>query len=283
MSRSRTLVTLSCVLALALGILGTSATPALAEEPGIHVVRWGETLTSIARKYHVSVQSLVEANALRSANVIYAGQQLRIPDIPAVAVHVVGPGESLLSIARKYGVTIWDIAERNSIWNVNLVFLGQELVIPVAGETEATPAPPTPTRTPVPTATPARVGAASSPSPTPPPTPAASGPVAIAVQEAIVITTPVEGAGVASPIQVSGWAKPSENTVSIDVLDESGILVGQGFAIVSADAGEYGPFQGTVEFRGITRAQTGRVQIYTVSPRDGGIVHLASVEVELEP
>lgn len=280
MSRSRNLVILSCVLALALGTLGASAAPVLAEEPSTHVVRWGETLSSIATKYHVSVQALVQANDLRSANVIYAGQRLTIPQEAAdsVTVHVVGPGESLISIARRYGVTIWEIAERNSIRNVNLVYIGQSLVIPVAGEPGATPAP-------TPSATPSRLSAAAiaTPSPTARPASPVTPPGAIEVQEAIVLTTPVEGAAVGSPIAVGGWASAAENTVSIDVLDESGILVGQGFAIVATEPGQYGPFQGSVEFRGVTKAQTGRVQVYTVSPRDGAIVHLASVSVELGP
>ncbi len=43
-----------------------------------HTVRSGETLGKIAAKYHVSVNSIVKLNKLKSANVISVGQKLRI-------------------------------------------------------------------------------------------------------------------------------------------------------------------------------------------------------------
>jgi LysM repeat protein len=85
---------------------------------GLHVVRWGETLYSIARRYGTSVTALVQANALRSANYIYAGQRLRIPgggggssggggSAPSGGgVHVVQRGETLYSIARRRWIDV---------------------------------------------------------------------------------------------------------------------------------------------------------------------------------
>jgi LysM repeat protein len=46
---------------------------------GVHVVRRGETLASIARQYGTSVSAIVQANGLRNANFIWVGQRLRIP------------------------------------------------------------------------------------------------------------------------------------------------------------------------------------------------------------
>lgn len=51
----------------------------------VHTVRRGETLSSIAGNYGVSVQSLVRTNGLRSSRVLKAGQRLRIPARPARA------------------------------------------------------------------------------------------------------------------------------------------------------------------------------------------------------
>ncbi|MEA3408395.1 MAG: LysM domain-containing protein [Chloroflexota bacterium] len=45
----------------------------------VHVVKRGETLYSIARRYGVSVEALAHANGLRTPNTIYAGQRLVIP------------------------------------------------------------------------------------------------------------------------------------------------------------------------------------------------------------
>ncbi len=46
------------------------------------------------------------------------------------AVHVVQRGETLYSIARRYGVNMWTIARANSIINPNRIYVGQRLVIP---------------------------------------------------------------------------------------------------------------------------------------------------------
>ncbi len=62
------------------------AAPARIPEDGImHEVRPGEALSVIAQQYGVSVRAIVEANNLRDANTIRAGQELLIPgaDRPA--------------------------------------------------------------------------------------------------------------------------------------------------------------------------------------------------------
>ena len=46
---------------------------------GVHRVKRGETLSTIAGRYHTSVNSIMRANNLRSSNKIYVGQRLRIP------------------------------------------------------------------------------------------------------------------------------------------------------------------------------------------------------------
>jgi lipoprotein-anchoring transpeptidase ErfK/SrfK len=46
---------------------------------GIHVVRRGEHLTNIARRYGTTVSAFVQANGLRNRNFVWVGQRLRIP------------------------------------------------------------------------------------------------------------------------------------------------------------------------------------------------------------
>jgi LysM repeat protein len=45
-------------------------------------------------------------------------------------VYVVRPGDTLFSIALRYGVTIQAIMSANGLFNPNLVFVGQSLRIP---------------------------------------------------------------------------------------------------------------------------------------------------------
>jgi hypothetical protein len=48
------------------------------------------------------------------------------------AYHIVCPGETLSSIAWKYGLSTWAIANANHLWNPNFIYVGQALVIPFA-------------------------------------------------------------------------------------------------------------------------------------------------------
>lgn len=52
-------------------------------------------------------------------------------------VHVVQPGENLYRISLRYSVSIAAIQQRNSIPNTNLIFVGQQLIIPGVGSTPA--------------------------------------------------------------------------------------------------------------------------------------------------
>lgn len=123
------------------------ALPAAAQEP-VHIVQAGETLTSIAARYGISTQALAQANQLTNRDWIYVGQRLRIPSQgnaasagPSSSVHVVNYGESLSSIAWKYGVSVEDLVRANGLPNPNFVFAGQRLVIPAGGTLAASPAP----------------------------------------------------------------------------------------------------------------------------------------------
>ena len=217
----------------------------VADEPVYHIVTRGQTLSSIARMYNVTVQALVEANNLSDPNLIYVGQRLLIPvpegEQPDYIEHVVAKGETLFGIAARYGASVWEIASLNGISNLNLIFVGQRLRIPLHDG------------------------------------------VAPSVQEAIIITSPASGANVGSPVTVAGWGSAFENTLAVHVLDETGSVLGEGFAMVNAEFGQRGPFTATVTFTPPGSAQTGRIQVYSLGASDGAIEHLNSVLVTLLP
>ena len=48
----------------------------------------------------------------------------------ADTIHVVQPGDTLYTIAQKYGVSMEEIAEANNLANIRAVMLGFPLVIP---------------------------------------------------------------------------------------------------------------------------------------------------------
>ncbi|MEE8390973.1 MAG: PA14 domain-containing protein [Anaerolineae bacterium] len=53
-------------------------------------------------------------------------------------VHIVQRGETLYSIARRYGVSVWAIANVNRITNPNRIYAGQRLIIPAGGQPAGT-------------------------------------------------------------------------------------------------------------------------------------------------
>lgn len=105
-------------------------------ETSHYVVQKGDTLYRIATRYNVSVESIKNANGLRS-NIIYIGQQLIIPNgstsissTPSTAtIHVTQAGDTLLRISRRYGIGVDDLRAANGLV-ADTIFVGQTLTIP---------------------------------------------------------------------------------------------------------------------------------------------------------
>ena len=110
----------------------------------IYTVRSGDTLTSIANRYGVSVVKLKRVNRLAS-NALKVGDRLEIPEgdapkappapatsaSPASAEHIVAAGDTLSSIAARYGTTIAKLQSANGMRGSRLS-IGQRLVIPAS-------------------------------------------------------------------------------------------------------------------------------------------------------
>ncbi len=111
-----------------------------------HRVRSGETLSTIARRYHTSVGRIMRANNLRSSHYIRAGKRLKIPQRGYVvsrqshtrpkpkidtssSTHLVRSGDSLWIIAKRYGTTVKAIKQVNGL-RTNRLHIGQILKIP---------------------------------------------------------------------------------------------------------------------------------------------------------
>ena len=109
-------------------------------------VRSGDTLSGIARRWRITMKSIVTANRLRSDR-LRVGQRLvlTVPNVPRQAIastqrsessqhviHRVRSGETLSTIASRYGVSIAQLKMTNRI-RTNLIRPGQRLRIPFGG------------------------------------------------------------------------------------------------------------------------------------------------------
>jgi N-acetylmuramoyl-L-alanine amidase len=133
-------------------VVGTAAAVWLAgsqAHAAEHRVRTGETLSTIASRYGTTVALLTVLNHLRNPNVIIAGERLEVPGRHRVdSIHEVQPGETLSSIAHRYGTTIRALARANHLEDPNLIVAGTKLKVPrgsrlVAPAIAAPPASPT--------------------------------------------------------------------------------------------------------------------------------------------
>lgn len=104
-----------------------------------HKVSKGESLFSIAKLYNMTIDEIIETNQLLT-NKIQAGQELIINGLPtielksgtnkntAIKTHKVESGETLSSIAAKYGCKINEIKNWNDKSN-NKLIIGEKLII----------------------------------------------------------------------------------------------------------------------------------------------------------
>jgi LysM repeat protein len=144
---------------------GASATAQPSAGSLVHVVRSGETMSGIAKRYGVTLTKLLAANKLRNAGLIFVGQRIVIPGtgssttpgapttptVPATtgagSVHVVRSGETMSGIAKRYGVTLTKLLAANKLGSASIIYVGQKIVIPGTGASTPT-APSTPTTPP---------------------------------------------------------------------------------------------------------------------------------------
>lgn len=107
-------------------------TPTPLPIPKIHIVQDGETLTSIANNYGMSVERLLQANSVVDPSYIYVGQELIIPDTsgdPFQTNYVIQLGDTLHSLAESFNTTPADIAAANYLLNPQELIAGKRLTI----------------------------------------------------------------------------------------------------------------------------------------------------------
>lgn len=136
------------ILGAVLVLLGATLwTPALHADDGVHTVARGESLSVIAKRYNVSMRTLMASNGISNPDYVYVGQRLVIPGMATAAneqgttaqkpasnrlpngngYYVVQRGDTLSQIAKSNGLSSSDLMRLNGLSNPNVVWVGQKL------------------------------------------------------------------------------------------------------------------------------------------------------------
>jgi LysM repeat protein len=111
------------------------------------VVKPGDTLSGIAKKYGVGVASIVKLNGLASANRIYVGQRLTLrggssakaatTTAASAGTYTVVSGDTLSGIAAKRGMGLSSLLKANGLKSTSTIYPGQKLKVSGSSATTA--------------------------------------------------------------------------------------------------------------------------------------------------
>ncbi len=104
----------------------------------IHIVKSGDTLSSISKLYSINKDLIIKLNKLKDENYIFVGQNLIISESTENLTkqsdlinnyHIVQTGENLTEISNKYDLKVIDLKEINNLKNPDSIKVGQKLII----------------------------------------------------------------------------------------------------------------------------------------------------------
>jgi len=108
----------------------------------VYIVQVGDTLSSIAGRFGLSLDDLVNANQITDPNQISEGSELVIPGLEGVDGYLttidVPYGENLRSISLRYGIPISMLAKLNHLVSPGELYAGYSLIIPLDEGTPTT-------------------------------------------------------------------------------------------------------------------------------------------------
>ncbi len=104
----------------------------------IHIVKSGDTLSSISKLYSINKDLIIKLNKLKDKNYIFVGQNLIISESTENLAkqsdlinnyHIVQTGENLTYISSKYNLKVIDLIKINNLNNPDSIKVGQKLIL----------------------------------------------------------------------------------------------------------------------------------------------------------
>ena len=93
----------------------------------IHIVKRGENLYLISKKFSISIDEIIKENNIKSPFKIFPNQKLILPK---KKIYTVIKGDTLYSISRKFNVDKYNLSKLNKLRTINIIYVGQKLIIP---------------------------------------------------------------------------------------------------------------------------------------------------------
>ncbi|PJA92279.1 hypothetical protein CO134_00925 [Candidatus Kuenenbacteria bacterium CG_4_9_14_3_um_filter_39_14] len=106
----------------------STAAPAR-KEIQIYLVQSGDTISGIAKKFGISINTILWENNLSLSSYINPGDKLNILPVTGIA-YVIQSGDTLSAIAKKYGTTIEKILASNNLESAGSIKARQKIIIP---------------------------------------------------------------------------------------------------------------------------------------------------------
>jgi germination protein M len=99
------------------------------------------------------------------------------------------------------------------------------------------------------------------------------------MMSAILLESPTPGEEVSSPLRLVGTSNTFEATMQIEIVDNSGLIVYEGFTTATSGTGERGDFDTTIEFE-LSREGFGSIILFELSARDGSRINIVEIPVD---
>ena len=117
-------------------------------ETVIYIVKQGDSLCDIAKKYNTTANMIARYNGLIDTDILEMDKILRIPvsTIPNMSTsmdYTIQSGDTLAKIAEKYGTTVETLAKLNGITDIDEIWAGNVIKIPLYASTMPMPLPET--------------------------------------------------------------------------------------------------------------------------------------------
>lgn len=101
-----------------------------------YIVKEGDNIATIAKKYNISIVDLINQNNLENVYYLEPGLELIIPEERAslgFTYYTVKKGDSLYEIAKHYNISVKDLSELNGLEIGEYIYPEQRILVPEEG------------------------------------------------------------------------------------------------------------------------------------------------------